>query len=383
MRQLNSNLASSRTRAAAALSSLLCLWLLPEAAEAHDLAVDELRLWVPPAGNELRGQLTFDPELTRSLDAELADDVKRRQVTEFVARQIVLNINGRSCTPVLSVRELYERGGATAGDVVMLACAFRSPAAALDVRVTVGDAFPALFVQGVGMTGSPNESALEVKEPLAGVATLAGGSSLRLHRDLTPLSASGRASGLDSVTQLAGAFFRRGLGHVLPSGVDHLLFAAAITLGTYRELRRLSALLALFTLSHTLAVAWVAKGLWPPPSELIEPCIAASIAVAGYGAFRGVSWLHAAPLIGLFGLVHGLGFANGVAGMEADLPSFLVSVVAFNLGVEAGQGVVVLAVLGVLYAFALRAIPTARGSSWAALCIAATGAVWTVLRLWP
>lgn len=333
---------------------------------AHELGVDELRLWVPPQGHELRGQLTFDPELTRSLDADLADAVKRERITDFVAQQLSFEVNGRPCTPALAVRELYERGGATPGDVVMLGCPL-SPSAPLVVKLTLGSGFPALVVQGVGMT----------LDPVPALTTLAAGSSVTFRREpgaaLTePPTAYGR---------LALGFFRRGVEHVVPSGVDHLLFVTAITLGTSRTPRRLFALLTLFTLAHTAAVAWVAKGLSAPPAALVEPCIAASAAVAGWAAHRRLEAWRAAPLVVLFGLIHGLGFAGGLARLETALPAFLASVVAFNLGVEAAQAVAVLVVWSLLYVASRRSLPVERLTSGCALAITAVGVAWTVLRL--
>jgi hydrogenase/urease accessory protein HupE len=350
-------------------------------------------LWVPPAGGELRGQLTFDPELTRSLDAEptdevLTDAVKRDRITAFVAQQLHIEVNGKRCDTELSVRELYERGGATPGDLVMLTCRLARPSS-LDIAVAVGPAFPALVVQGVGMTlGLPKLTAPSDEAgsstPSPALTTVSGGGSVMFHRELPPAGSGPQRDSPNpptALSPLAWAFFRRGLEHVLPTGVDHLLFVAAITLCNQRATRRLAGLLALFTFAHTLAVAWVAKGLWAPSTAVVEPCIAASIAVAGFAAYRRDTSWHVAPLIVLFGLIHGLGFAGGLVSLQPDWSSFLVSVIAFNAGVEVAQVAVVLAVAAVLYVASQRASETDRITSLCSLAIAAIGVVWTALRI--
>jgi HupE / UreJ protein len=396
MRQLKSAVGSpgrwviiSPTVPARSAALALLVALCPVRASAHELSIDELRLWLPPAASELRGQLTFDPELTRSLDADLSDESKRSRIREFVEQQLSLDVNDRRCAPQWTVRELYERGGAAPGDVVMLTCPLPDDAR-LEVRVTAGRALPGLVVQGAGMTlaGSTaegNERAVAGTGGAPAIATLESGDSVMFHLipGPAPVGAPPGRPQPKTYLRLAAAFFARGVDHVLPSGLDHLLFVTAVTLGAHTKLRRLAVLLALFTLAHTLAVAWVAKGLWPPSPQFVEPCIAASIAVAGFATYRRVDSLHAVPLVVLFGLIHGLGFAGGLASLEPQLQPFLVSVVSFNLGVEAAHGAIVLVVLGLLYAARRRSLPVESATSWCALAITAVGAVWTALRLLP
>ena len=360
---------------------VLPLLLLAKPALAHELSVDELRLWVYAAKDELRGQLTFDPELTRALDADIPDAQKRDRVRRFVFEQVHIGVREQPCSPQLDVRELYERGGAAPGDIVMLTCPFDASRPA-QISVGLGADFPALVVQAVGMRTATAEQA-------AG-GTLAGdGTSLTtLQRGETALfrhsprletevpveqPGSGRA-------QLFGAFFERGLTHVLPWGVDHLLFVVCITLAARDELRRLALLLTLFTLSHSVSVAWIAAGVWSPSAALVEPCIAASIAVAGFAAHRRMSALHVAPIVVLFGLIHGLGFAGGLAPLQHEFVEVAIALVAFNLGVEAAQLTAVFGTLALLGGAARWALPqsvTSRG----ALLIAWSAVVWTLARV--
>lgn len=354
----------------------------PLVSHAHELGIDELRLWVAPGTNELRAELTFDPELTRSLDADLTTETKRERVARFVAQQLFLNLDGHRCIPELSVRELYERGGASSGDVVMLSCAPLDATPPTRVTVTIGAAFPALIVQGSGFTLSRSAPGDDDTAKVSGISapmTVPGGGSVSFVReravDATPHSVAW------SYASLVKAFFLRGLSHVMPTGVDHLLFVTALTLGTHTARRRLVWLVSLFTLTHTAAVFWVATGFTTPAPGLVEPLIAASIASAGWAAYRQPPIAHTQTLVLVFGFVHGLGFAEGLTAVEPALGPFLVSVVAFNFGVEAAQILAVLVALGLLCVATRLRLDTERIVKACALGVTMVGVAWTILRL--
>jgi hypothetical protein len=141
-----------------------------------------------------------------------------------------------------------------------------------------------------------------------------------------------------------------GVEHIL-SGYDHLLFLLSLLLATPRFWPLLKVVTA-FTLAHTatLALAWF--GLVSLPERLTETLIAASIAyvaaenVLGFGVAR--RWLVA----GAFGLVHGLGFYGALKSLELGRGDAVGTLVAFNLGVEAGQVAVVAVLFAPLVAWA-------------------------------
>lgn len=123
---------------------LLWLTLLlaaPLRAHGHDLAVDQLTLWPEPAG--VRGQLLFDPQLTRPRAAP-ADAAARARVLAFVRSNLRLEVDGRSAELALEVRELWTGDGAIAGDSVMLRAAL--PSLPRELRVFVGAPFRGLAV---------------------------------------------------------------------------------------------------------------------------------------------------------------------------------------------------------------------------------------------
>ncbi|WP_299416923.1 HupE/UreJ family protein [uncultured Sulfitobacter sp.] len=128
-----------------------------------------------------------------------------------------------------------------------------------------------------------------------------------------------------------------GFDHILPKGLDHILFVLGLFfLSTH--LRPLIWQVSAFTLAHTVTLALGALGLVNVPGSIVEPLIAASIVyVAIENIFaRGLNTWRPAIIFG-FGLLHGLGFASvlGEFGLPDD--QFVPALIGFNVGVEVGQ----------------------------------------------
>ncbi len=140
-----------------------------------------------------------------------------------------------------------------------------------------------------------------------------------------------------------------GLGfiHIVPKGVDHILFVIGLFL-LRPKWRSLLDQTLVFTLAHSLSLAAAALGWVSPPSGPVEILIAASIAWVGFANFLSTQtgkerlWL-----VGIFGLTHGLGFAGVLIDLlPADRPEKLpAALLGFNAGVELGQ----LAVLAIAF----------------------------------
>lgn len=181
-------------------------------------------------------------------------------------------------------------------------------------------------------------------------------------------------------------FIALGFRHILPLGLDHILFIAALSLAA-KSWRRLLLEATAFTGAHTASLALAASGLIRPPETLTEALIALSVVAMGLDAARlRPSSGPRLALIFAFGLVHGLGFASVIAGyLEGG--DFLTGLIGFNLGVELGQIVVIGAVL--ILTFSLRAGLATAGRSEAygsfvirplALLIALAGVTQLLMR---
>ena len=128
-----------------------------------------------------------------------------------------------------------------------------------------------------------------------------------------------------------------GFRHILPMGWDHLLFVLGIFLAA-RNWRQLLLQVSVFTLAHTLTLGLATYRIIEPPIQLIEVMIALSILWIGVeNAFKFKHPKTRLALIGAFGLLHGMGFASALSGLMEPQTHFLLSLLAFNIGVELGQ----------------------------------------------
>lgn len=177
------------------------------------------------------------------------------------------------------------------------------------------------------------------------------------------------------------SFIRSGFVHVVPLGMDHILFV----LGLFLLSRRWKPLLlqvTAFTLAHTLTLGLAATGMVQVPASVVEPVIAGSIVVI---ALENIFYPRYTPwrllVVFVFGLVHGLGFAGALIQLDLPASSLLVGLLGFNLGVELGQLTVIAA--GLVLTIWLRDPDRYRKSVVipGSLAIAAMGAYWMIQRL--
>jgi hydrogenase/urease accessory protein HupE len=168
-----------------------------------------------------------------------------------------------------------------------------------------------------------------------------------------------------------------GFEHIVPKGLDHILFVVGIFLLSV-QLKPLLLQVTAFTIAHTITLGLSIYGVISAPASIVEPLIALSIAYVGIEnclSSQLKPWRIA--LVFMFGLLHGMGFA-GVLG-EIGLPrsEFLTALITFNVGVEFGQ-LTVIACCFLLFGWC-------RSRAWyravvvipISLIIAITGLYWT------
>lgn len=176
-------------------------------------------------------------------------------------------------------------------------------------------------------------------------------------------------------------FVPAGIQHIL-IGPDHLLFLVGLLLlgGT---LRQLALVVSAFTVAHSITLSLAALSIVNPPARIIEPAIALSIVYVGAdnlmvrGGRDMRAWIAFA-----FGFIHGFGFANVLR--EMDLPPTALgwSLFSFNLGVEIGQLVVVIAVATALAALRARSEAAGRRLAYVgSIAVIVAGAFWFIQRV--
>ncbi len=173
-----------------------------------------------------------------------------------------------------------------------------------------------------------------------------------------------------------------GFTHIVPGGLDHILFVLGVFLLTTR-LKPILAQVTAFTIAHSITLGLTIYGLVSVSPRIVEPMIALSIVyVAAENLFTSELKPWRVGVVFAFGLLHGMRFAGVLKELGFPRSQFLTALVTFNVGVEAGQ----LTVIGA--AFAAIAY-WHRAKSWyrprfvvpASAAIAATGFFWTVQRL--
>lgn len=155
------------------------------------------------------------------------------------------------------------------------------------------------------------------------------------------------AAGEDSAPFVFGAtenrrsgwsrFLRLGFLHILPLGLDHILFVLGLFL-LGGPLKPLLLQVTAFTVAHTATLALSVYGVVALPSRWVEVLIALSIvyvAVENMFVDRVRTWRLA--LVFGFGLLHGLGFADALRNLGLEKSRLLTSLISFNIGVELGQ----------------------------------------------
>lgn len=133
-----------------------------------------------------------------------------------------------------------------------------------------------------------------------------------------------------------------GIQHILPGGLDHILFVLALFLASTRG-KALLIQITTFTVAHTVTLGLAANGVIAPDASIVEPFIAFTIAFVAVEnmVFKTMTWWRPLLVFG-FGLVHGLGFAGFFGELGLPAGQFWSALLGFNVGVEVGQLAVVL-----------------------------------------
>ena len=132
-----------------------------------------------------------------------------------------------------------------------------------------------------------------------------------------------------------------GFEHIIPKGLDHILFVLGLFLFASR-FSQLVVQVSLFTVAHTITLASASIGLVNIPSNIVEPLIALSISYVALETLwhTRMGWSRLI-IIFAFGLLHGLGFASVLMEIGLNQRHFIIGLVAFNIGVEIGQLVII------------------------------------------
>ena len=152
-------------------------------------------------------------------------------------------------------------------------------------------------------------------------------------------------------------YFQLGWNHILSfDALDHLLFIAALTcLYTLSDWRKVLILITAFTVGHSLTLALSSLNIIKLNNDWVEFLIPLTIVITCLynllpqekGKSKHIQWNYFMALF--FGLIHGMGFANTIRFMLAKAQTITIPLLSFNIGIEAGQVIVVMSILYVTY----------------------------------
>lgn len=276
-----------------------------------------------------------------------------------MAERIFINFDGSEATPTLTGASFGETGNLETVRESQISFTVPVPAGAETVQVGWAKEFGTLVLRQQGVD-APYDGYLE-----AGALT-----------DPIALAGGDQASGWQTFVN----YIPVGFDHIVPKGLDHILFVLGLFfLST--KLRPLLLQVTLFTLAHTITLALAALGYVNISGAIVEPLIAASIA---YVAIENIFMKGLSPwrpfIIFGFGLLHGLGFASVLGEFGLPAGAFIPALIGFNIGVEVGQ----LAVIAVMFLCVWQAIRIDRGANeagqafvlYAVLAAVAAGLIW-------
>ncbi|MCU7549621.1 HupE/UreJ family protein [Chitinophagaceae bacterium LB-8] len=183
-------------------------------------------------------------------------------------------------------------------------------------------------------------------------------------------------------TDVIWNYLKLGITHIIPYGLDHILFITSLCL-LNAKFKTILWQATAFTVAHTITLTLSVQNIYVMPGAIVEPIIALSIA---FVALENLLLQDLKPwrviLVFLFGLIHGMGFASALN--ETGLPPNRVSlsIASFNIGVEIGQFIVIAMV------FALLIIPFRNNIRFKkvvvyplSVCIALIATYWMIERI--
>ena len=176
-------------------------------------------------------------------------------------------------------------------------------------------------------------------------------------------------------------FIKAGFEHIIPQGLDHILFVLGLFFSTLK-LRSLILQVTAFTFAHSITLALAALGFVKLQLSVVEPLIFLSIVwVAFENTFfkKTTKWR---PLVVFtFGLLHGLGFATLLTQYGLPKDNFISLLLAFNVGVEFGQFAVLLAAFILIRLIYLKTEYKNQLKIPASILIGCTGLFWFIESL--
>jgi hypothetical protein len=351
------------------------LLLASPGADAHEIGTTQVRLtlhgdhtWsaaITTAPQALVNKLEVEARLPRSSD--LGDTALRARLGELSAvlgRHVEVRFDGTPSPVSIAIARLELPSDVTLPAFVVLLAQGPMPPQAQAVTWRYDLAYATYSLQlAAGETGSPSSVWLEGDE---------ASPAFPVSGDIKPPT---RAA-------IIGQYLSLGFLHIVPHGLDHILFVLGLFLLT-TKLRPILVQVTSFTVAHSVTLGLTMYGIVAVSARIVEPLIALSVA---YVAIENIAVARLTPwrpaVVFAFGLLHGMGFADALKELRLPREAFVPALISFNLGIELAQ----LAVIATAF---LAVAAWHREKPWyrprfvvpGSAAIAATGLFWTAQRV--
>jgi hypothetical protein len=308
------------------------LIIMASAAAAHEIGTTQVRLtlhrdltWtalITTAPQTLVNR--FEAEAGEPASRDLSADAMRTKLEGFriaLARHIAVDFDGRPSPATVSIDEVQSPDDVMKPAFVALKATGAKDAHTLRWRYDLSFATYALLL-------ATNEAEPETHWLQGDIASRA-----------FPISGTTPRTTLGIVAQYLTLGFR----HIVPEGLDHILFVLGLFLLT-TKLKPLLVQVTSFTVAHSVTLGLAMYGVVSVSPRIVEPMIALSIA---YVAIENIATpkltLWRPAVVFGFGLLHGLGFAAALQELHLARSEFLPALVSFNVGIELAQLAVIAA----------------------------------------
>jgi len=351
------------------------LLLASPAADAHEIGTTQVRLtlhgdhtWsaaITTAPQALVNKLEVEARLPRSSD--LGDAALRARLGELstvLARHVEVAFDGSPSPVSIAIARLELPSDVTLPAFVVLLANGPMPPEAHAVTWRYDLAYATYSLEfAAGETGSPSSVWLEGDE---------ASPAFPVSGDIKP----------PTRVAIIGQYLSLGFLHIVPHGLDHILFVLGLFLLT-TKLRPILVQVTSFTIAHSVTLGLTMYGIVAVSASIVEPLIALSVA---YVAIENITTSRLTPwrpaVVFAFGLLHGMGFADALKELHLPREAFVPALISFNLGIELAQ-------LAVIAAAFLAVAAWHREKSWyrprfvvpGSAAIAATGLFWTAQRI--
>ncbi|VAX24438.1 hypothetical protein MNBD_NITROSPINAE04-1934 [hydrothermal vent metagenome] len=352
-------LAEAFFRRFAALLAFVCVLFPASPSYSHDSIGSVSDAIVRVDGSQLDYFLSV-PSVLRSA-MESAGLVEEKRIAEYINKRLIVSTSGHRCRLASSSAPQLQASGNL---IIHLMFACKEPIVDLTISSALFYDFDQKHIQFFRLVGDSNPRD-SIDEAI-------------LTRSNHLFQTSDVSSSVFSIFSKAYSYFHLGVQHIL-TGYDHILFLLCVILFAPSLVETIK-IVTSFTVAHSVTLGLAYMGVISLSTNIVEPLIALTIVYVAFENYflksvPGRRWL----LVLFFGLIHGLGFVDVLKGVTVSKNELLLALFSFNVGIEAGQLMIVVFFFTILV-YLRRYSWTPVFLRWSSVTMGLAGMIWFLQR---